>query len=132
MGSATDLNETTSATPVLIAWFAIMDSDDPDRVLNMITDDFRMSVQFSTGGGNAAEFVGDRAGLVEYLQQREKSVLVHEILAGARVGEVELALGRTTRNGNFEASFNTSAQLDGSGRVRRLLICRTPELAFMS
>ncbi|RZK70859.1 MAG: hypothetical protein EOP25_07570, partial [Rhodococcus sp. (in: high G+C Gram-positive bacteria)] len=88
MGSATDLNETTSATPVLVAWFAIMDSDDPDRVLNMITDDFRMSVQFSTGGGSAAEFVGDRAGLVEYLQQREKSVLVHEVLAGARVGEV--------------------------------------------
>ena len=130
MGSATDLNETTSATPVLVAWFAIMDSDDPDRVLNMITDDFRMSVQFSTGGGNAAEFVGDRAGLVEYLQQREKSVLVHEILAGSRVGEVELALGRTTRNGDFEASFNTSAQLDGSDRVRRLLICRTPEISF--
>lgn len=131
MGSATDLNETTSATPVLVAWFAIMDSDDPDRVLNMITDDFRMSVQFSTGGGNAAEFVGgDRGGLVEYLQQREKSVLVHEVLAGARVGEVELALGRTTRNGDFEASFNTSAQLDGSGRVRRLLICRTPEISF--
>ncbi|WP_009477817.1 hypothetical protein [Rhodococcus sp. JVH1] len=130
MGSATELNETTSATPVLVAWFAIMDSDDPDRVLNMITDDFRMSVQFSTGGGNAAEFIGDRAGLVEYLQQREKSVLVHEVLAGARVGDVELALGRTTRNGEFEASFNTSAQLDDSGLVRRLLICRTPEISF--
>ena len=130
MRNTTDLNETTSPTPVLVAWFAIMDSDDPDRVLNMITPDFRMSVQFSTGGGNAAEFVGDRAGLVGYLQQREKSVLVHEILAGARVGELELALGRTTRNGDFEASFNTSAQLDDSGLVRRLLICRTPEIVF--
>ncbi|MEU2000744.1 hypothetical protein ACH47B_05930 [Rhodococcus sp. NPDC019627] len=130
MRNTTDLNETTSPTPVLAAWFAIMDSDDPDRVLDMITPDFRMSVQFSTGGGNAAEFVGDRAGLVGYLQQREKSVLVHEILAGARVGELELALGRTTRNGDFEASFNTSAQLDDSGLVRRLLICRTPEIVF--
>ncbi|MHA4851838.1 hypothetical protein L1080_020170 [Rhodococcus sp. MSC1_016] len=130
MRNTTDLNETTSPTPVLAAWFAIMDSDDPDRVLDMITPDFRMSVQFSTGGGNAAEFVGDRAGLVGYLQQREKSVLVHEILAGARVGELELALGRTTRNGDFEASFNTSAQLDDSGLVRRLLICRTPEIMF--
>ncbi|MFC0453920.1 hypothetical protein [Rhodococcus jostii] len=130
MASATDLDRRTSPTPVLVAWFAIMDSDDPDRVLDMITDDFRMSIQFSTGGGKAAEFVGDRAGLVGYLQQREKSVLVHEILAGARVGELELALGRTTRNGEFEASFNTSAQLDDSGLVRRLLICRTPEIAF--
>ncbi|MFD9660304.1 hypothetical protein ACFWAY_01545 [Rhodococcus sp. NPDC059968] len=130
MGSATDLTETTCPTPALVAWFAIMDSDDPDRVLTMITDDFRMSIQFSTGDGNAAEFVGDRAGLIGYLQQREKSVLVHEVLAGARVGELELALGRTTRNGEFEASFNTSAQLDDSGLVRRLLICRTPEISF--
>lgn len=130
MTSATDLDSRTSPTPVLVAWFAIMDSDDPDRVLTMITDDFRMSIQFSTGGGKAAEFVGDRAGLVGYLQQREKSVLVHEILAGSRVGDVELALGRTTRNGEFEASFNTSAQLDASGLVRRLLICRTPEISF--
>lgn len=118
-------------TPFLQAWFEIMDSDDPDRVLGLITDDFVMSVQFSKGEGQSAEFVGDRAGLVAYLEQREKSVLVHHLTHGARVGDVELVLGRTTRDGAFEASFNASAMLDtATNRCRRLLIGRTPKLQF--
>lgn len=117
-------------TPVLARWFEYMDSDDPDRVLTMITDDFMMSVQFSKGGGQSAEFVGDRDGLIAYLAQREKSTLVHHIDSGAAVSDVELVLGRTTRNGDFEASFNATAQLDAAGKVRRLLIARTPEVAF--
>ncbi|MBT2263703.1 hypothetical protein [Rhodococcus erythropolis] len=120
----------TSQTPVLIQWFEYMDSDDPDRVLTMISKDFVMSVQFSKGDGQSAEFVGDRDGLVAYLAQREKSVLIHHIDAGAFVDGVELSLGRTTRGGEFEASFNATAQLDSEGKVRRLLIARTPELSF--
>jgi hypothetical protein len=89
-----------------------------------------MSVQFSKGDGQSAEFVGDRDGLVAYLAQREKSVLIHHIDAGAFVDGVELSLGRTTRGGDFEASFNATAQLDSEGKVRRLLIARTPELSF--
>jgi len=120
-----------TATPFLERWFEIMDSDSPDRVLDLITDDFKMSVQFSKGAGQAAEFVGDRAGLVTYLGQREKSVLVHHVIQGARAGDVELVLGRTTRDGLFEASFNASALVDPTaGRCRRLLICRTPEVEF--
>ena len=72
------------ATPFLEAWFAIMDSDAPERVLDRISDDFVMSILFSRGESEAAEFVGDRAGLVAYLEQREKSVLVHEVTHGAR------------------------------------------------
>lgn len=117
------------ATPFLQQWFAIMDSDDPDRVLDLITDDFVMSVLFSKGVGQAAEFTGDREGLVGYLAQREKSTLVHEILVGSLVGDTELALGQTTREAAFEASFNATARLV-DGRVRRLLICRSPELSF--
>jgi hypothetical protein len=116
-------------TPALRAWFATMDSDHPDDVLDMITDDFFMSIQFSTGGGTSAEFVGDRSGLIRYLEQREKSVLVHTVDVGSTVGNTELVLGRTTRDGAFEASFNASAQMV-AGRLRRLLICRTPELSF--
>jgi hypothetical protein len=121
----------TVSTPALVRWFAAMDSDTPEDVLGMITDDFRMSVQFSRGAGQSAEFIGDREGLVGYLAQREKSALVHHVLAGSRVGHVELMLGKTTRNGDFEASFNATAQLDDeTGRFRRLLICRTPEVEF--
>jgi len=120
-----------TSTPFLERWFALMDSDTPERVLELVTDDFTMSVQFSKGEGAAAEFTGDHAGLVAYLQQREKSVLVHHVTHGARVGDVELVLGQTTRGGSFEASFNASALLDaGTDRCRRLLICRTPEVEF--
>ena len=114
-----------------MAWFEIMDSDEPERVLDLITDDFVMSIQFSKGEGLSAEFVGDRAGLEAYLDQREKSVLVHDVTHGARVGDVELVLGRTTRDDAFEASFNASALIDAdTNRCRRLLIGRTPQLEF--
>ena len=120
-----------SSTPFLERWFEIMDSDRPERVLDLITDDFMMSVQFSKGAGESAEFVGDRAGLEAYLEQREKSVLVHHVTHGTRVGDVELVLGRTTRDGAFEASFNASALLDpATDRCRRLLIGRTPQIEF--
>ena len=120
-----------TATPFLERWFEIMDSQEPERVLGLITDDFVMSVQFSKGEGQSAEFVGDRAGLEVYLEQREKSVLVHHITQGAHVGDVELVLGRTTRDGAFEASFNASALIDPTtDRCRRLLIGRTPLVEF--
>ena len=64
---------------LLQAWFEIMDSTTPERVLDMITDDFRLSILFSTGD-KAAEFEGDRAGLEVYLAQREVSVLTHHLL----------------------------------------------------
>lgn len=119
-----------SATPLLRAWFEIMDSTTPERVLDMITDDFRLSILFSTGD-KAAEFEGDRAGLEVYLAQREVSVLTHHILQGAVVDGTELVLGETRRDGAFEASFNASAQLaEDTGLVRRLLICRSPWVRF--
>ncbi|MBB1032991.1 hypothetical protein G6031_01120 [Dietzia sp. CQ4] len=119
----------TTSTPLLHAWFEIMDSDDPDRVLDHITDDFQLSILFSAGE-SAAEFDGDRAGLEVYLAQREKSVLTHHILSGTRVGDTELCLGETRRDGEFEASFNASAQLTEGDKVRRLLICRSPKVRF--
>lgn len=119
-----------TATPLLQAWFEILDGDDPDRVLEMITDDFRLSILFATTDG-AAEFQGDRDALVAYLGQREKSTLVHHLLQGARVADTELVLGETRRLGEFEASFNASAQVVEDGtKVRRLLICRTPRVKF--
>ena len=120
-----------TSTPFLQAWFEIMDSDTPERVLDRITDDFVMSILFSKGEGQAAEFVGDRAGLVAYLEQREKSVLVHELTHAARVDDLEQVLGRTTRDGAFEASFNACALIDpATDQCRRLLIGRTPQIEF--
>jgi len=119
-----------NTTPLLRDWFEIMDSSTPERVLDMITDGFQLSILFATAEG-AAEFYGDRAGLEGYLEQREKSVLTHHILQGARVNGTELVLGETRRGGAFEASFNASAELDADGvKFRRLLICRSPQVRF--
>lgn len=119
-----------TTTPLLRDWFEIMDSTTPERVLGMITDDFRLSILFATSDG-AAEFEGDRAGLEIYLAQREVSTLTHHILSGAEVDGTELVLGETRRDDAFEASFNASAQLTEDGkRVRRLLICRSPKVRF--
>ncbi len=89
-----------------------------------------MSVQFSHGSGRSVKFVGDRSGLMSYLAQRDKSAFVHQVLAGTTSGQIELVLGEVTRDGDFEASFNATAQVDDSGRMRRLLICRSPEVEF--
>lgn len=118
-----------STTPLLQTWFEILDGDDPDRVLDMITDDFAISILFATADGSA-EFHGDREALVGYLAQREKSTLVHHVLRGSRVDDTELVLGQTTRQGGFEASFNASAQVTDDDKIHRLLICRTPRVEF--
>lgn len=120
-----------SATPLLDTWFTAMDSDRPEDVLGMITDDFELSILFSKGAGQSAEFFGDREGLVGYLAQREKSTLVHHLLVSASTDGAELGVGKTTRDGQFEASFNVSALIDpDTSKVRRLLICRTPAINF--
>ncbi|MFZ2175050.1 MAG: hypothetical protein WAW17_13675 [Rhodococcus sp. (in: high G+C Gram-positive bacteria)] len=124
---------TATATALFLErWFGLMDSDAPDGVLDLITDDFTMSVVFSTGE-QASEFTGDRSGLVGYLEQREQGTRIHTVLTAATNGDTELALGEVTRvdNGDFEASFNVTAAIDPvSGLCRRLLICRTPNVRF--
>ncbi|MEV6945363.1 hypothetical protein AB0N07_25825 [Streptomyces sp. NPDC051172] len=97
-----------STTPLLRDWFAIVASSAP-----------------------AAEFHGDRVGLEEYLEQREKSALTHHILLGARVNGTELVLGETRRGGASEASFNASAELSADGaRFGWLLMSRSPQVRF--
>jgi hypothetical protein len=120
----------TTTTPFMVTWFEIMDSTAPERVLDLITDDFQISILFATADG-AAEFKGDRAGLETYLAQREVSVLTHHVLVGQTIDDTEVLMGETRRDGDFEASFNTTVTLDpASGRARRMLICRTPQVRF--
>ena len=59
-------------------------------------------------------------------------MLTHHLLYGATVDGTELVLGETRRDGAFEASFNASAALVDGRLVRRLLICRTPQVSFSS
>jgi hypothetical protein len=114
--------------PVLTRWFATIDSDTPDAILDLIAPDFRFSIVFSAGDGTATDFAGDRAAMEGYLAQREKGVLTHHILSASSVGDDELVLGQARRSGAFESTFVAAARLDAGGRVRSLMIGRSPAL----
>ena len=120
-----------TATPFLEHWLGIMDSDEPERVLDLITDDFVMSVLFSKGDGQSAEFVGDRAGLVAYLEQREKSVLVHHFSSAAKRRRRRAGPRPHHPRRCLRGVVQRHRPLDrDTGRCRRLLMCRTPEVEF--
>lgn len=98
--TSTDAGTTAAPAPFLTAWFEILDSDEPNRILDLISDDFSLSILFSTGEGNATDFAGDRAALVGYLQQRERGTRTHHRLSASTLGQDELFLGEV-RRGRF-------------------------------
>jgi hypothetical protein len=123
-----------SAAPFLTAWFDIMDSDRPERILDLITEDFTFSILFSTeaGGGGATDFAGGRPAMEHYLAQREKGVLTHHLVAASSSGRDELFLGEVRRGGVPVASFVAAGQLGASGKLARLLIGRSPAVLFVA
>jgi hypothetical protein len=123
-------DNSTAAAPFLTAWFDILDSDEPTRILDLISDDFTLSILFSTGDGNATDFAGDRAALVGYLEPREKGTHTHHLVSATTLGQDELFLGEVRRAGVPEASFVAAGRVDGHGRLQRLLIGRSSEIRF--
>jgi hypothetical protein len=119
-----------TAAPFLTAWFDILDGDEPDRILDLITDDFSFSILFSTGGDTATDFTGGRPALEHYLEQREKGTLTHHLVAASTSGRSELFVGEVRRAGASVASFVAAGQLGASGRLERLLIGRSPGVRF--
>ncbi|MEI5522176.1 nuclear transport factor 2 family protein [Streptomyces brasiliscabiei] len=120
----------SATAPFLSAWFALLDSPDASRILELIADDFSFSILFSTGGDGATDFHGGRTEMEGYLAQREQGTRTHHLLTASAQGRDELFLGEVRRSGVPEATFVASARLDPSGRVRRLLIGRSPEVLF--
>jgi hypothetical protein len=120
------------SAPFLSAWFEIMDSDEPARILDLISDDFTFSILFSTGSGTtgATDFAGGRPALVGYLEQREKGTRTHHRLTATTNGRQELFLGEVRRAGVPEATFVAAGELDDDGRLARLLIGRSPAVLF--
>lgn len=115
--------------PFLTAWFEILDSDTPSRILDLIDDDFSFSILFSTDTG-ATDFAGGRAAMEGYLAQREKGTLTHHRLAAGSIGRDEFFLGEVRRAGEPVANFVAAGQLTAAGRLERLLIGRSPGVRF--
>lgn len=120
----------SGTAPFLTSWFAILDSDEPARILDLISADFSFSILFSTGGAAATDFHGGREELVGYLEQRERGTRTHHALATTSVGRDEFFLGEVRRAAHTEASYVATARLNASGQLCRLLIGRSTEVRF--
>jgi hypothetical protein len=119
----------TGAAPFLTAWFEIMDSDEPSRILDLISDDFSFSILFSVDGA-ATDFRGGRDAMIGYLEQRERGTRTHHALAATSTGSDEFYLGEVRRGGEPEASFVAVGRIDDAGRLSRFLIGRSSEVRF--
>ncbi|MEU7306160.1 nuclear transport factor 2 family protein [Streptomyces sp. NPDC007206] len=124
------MTDTATTAPFLTAWFEILDGDEPDRILDLISDDFSLSILFSTGDGNATDFAGGRDALVGYLAQRETGTRTHHLLSATTLGQDELFLGEVRRGGVPEASFVAAGRVNDEGRLRSLLIGRSSQIRF--
>jgi hypothetical protein len=110
----------------LPAYFETLD-ERPLDALPMLAPGFTFSFLWSDEGG-AREFKGGLDEFHGYLDQRQAQGQRHHLDIGTRDGEVEVALGHTTRYGDRLGTFTFVVWLDAEGRAERLYSTRT--LAF--
>jgi hypothetical protein len=114
-------------------FYEIVDGNDTERVLALLSDDLRFSILFSTeSGGDARDFAGGYAEFEGYLRQRGAPTWTHHVLAESAENGVELAFGETRQDGQVVATWVAAATLDGDGRLSRYIVGRSPAVTFGS
>ena len=111
-------------------YFEILDGPEPERVMDMLTDDFRFSILFSQGPGEARDFAGGHDEFQGYMDQRAAGTFTHHVIEEARAGDVEFVLGEVRRGDVVLATFVAAARLDDGGRMCRYITGRSPGVAF--
>ena len=111
-------------------YFAQLDGPEPERAVDMLAPDFRFSILFSQGLGDADDFSGGHAEFKEYMDQRAAGTFTHHVIAESSAGDVEFVLGETRRGGEVLATFMATARLDATGRMCRYFTGRSPGVAF--
>jgi hypothetical protein len=112
-------------------FYEIVDGNDTERVLALLSDDLRFSILFSTEpGGDARDFAGGYAEFEGYMRQRGAPTWTHHVLAESAENGVELAFGETRQDGNAVATWVAAATLDGDGRLSRYIVGRSPAVTF--
>jgi len=115
---------------VLRQMFALIDGPEPERCSELLAEDLRFAIVFSTGSGAAQDFAGGRAAFDAYLAQRDSPAWTHHVLSESVHGGVELVLGETRVAGTPLATFVAAARVDGSGLVDRYVVGRSPAVLF--
>ena len=114
--------------------FAVIDGPEAARSVELLADDLRFSVVFSTGPADARDFAGGRREFDDYLAQRGAPAWTHHVMAESahRVNgrDVELALGETRQDGATVASFVAAVRLTSDGLIDRYIVGRSPAVLF--
>jgi hypothetical protein len=115
-----------SAATFLPTYLATLDTT-PMDILPMLAPGFSFSILWDDEQG-AKEFSGGLDEFHGYLAQREPEGYAHHVVGGTRTGDLEVVLGKTTRDGELVATFTMAAQVDAEGRAERLFAARTLSL----
>ena len=129
------MNPTPQQTPrqtFFERYFELLDGPDPHSSLEMVADDLEFSIQWAADGSRKSrQFVGGRDELRGFIDAGDTEGWAHYVLHSKLSGDVEFALGETRwDNGERIGTFLAVAELDGSGRMRRYMVARSPVLAF--
>jgi hypothetical protein len=113
-------------------YFELLDGPDPHSSLELVAGDLEFSIQWAADGTRkSSQFVGGRDELRGFIDAGDTEGWAHYVLHSRVSGNVEFVLGETRwDNGERIGTFLAVAELDGSGRMRRYMVARSPVLAF--
>ena len=113
-------------------YFAALDGPDPHSSLELVAEDVEFTIQWARGtDGASRQFVGGHAELRAFIDAGDMSGWAHHVLFAGGADGVEFALGETRRDGGERiGTFLSVAQLDGTGRMVRYMVARSPAIAF--
>jgi hypothetical protein len=124
--------ESSAERAFFVRYFELLDGPDPHSSLDLVADDLEFSIQWAADGTRkSSQFVGGRDELRGFIDAGDTSGWAHHVLHSRVSGNVEFALGETRWDtGERIGTFLAVAELDGSGRMRRYMVARSPVLAF--
>jgi hypothetical protein len=113
-------------------YFAALDGPDPYASLELVAPDVEFAIQWSAGADRkSTQIVGRLDELRAFIDAGDMSDWAHHVLHAGESGSVSFALGETRYDGGQRiGTFLAVAELDGSGRMRRYLVARTPAISF--
>jgi ketosteroid isomerase-like protein len=112
-------------------FFAHMDSEDADRVMDWMDDSFEFTVFFSTSAdAPVTEFRGRMPEWRGYMAQRppHDERPWHELVLVTGREDTGTAFGHTRLGSDVVAAFNATFRFDEAGNITRYFAARTPNV----
>ena len=114
-------------------YFGLLDGPDPHSSLELVAPDVEFSIQWAADESRkSSQFLGGIDELRGFIDAGDTSGWAHHVVRSGTSGEIEFALGETRWDDSGEriGTFLAVAELDGSGRMRRYMVARSPAISF--